>query len=385
MKLALLSHTAIGGSFVVGSHHLARSFARAGHNVVHMSAAVSWPHLGLAAREPFVRERLRRWWRGGEMLDGVHDIVPFAVLPWPIVRRVRSWHDYYARTLLASPRSPAPDLQSMDALVIDEPRFVGLARERPGRTLIYRATDLYAAMRGDPAIAEAEQVLCQRADLLIATSRPVADHLERLSGKHVHVIANGVDYAHFAGFRATETAVPGLPGDTKEERLIYVGAFDNRFGSTALLAAAKKHPSKKFLLAGPGSREVAQRLSMPNVFGLGAVGYSMLPGLLHQCAVGLLPMSGGTSNAGRSPMKLYEYAAAGLTIAATGTPELRRRTLPGLVLADGDEGFAHAVSEAFHLAKSDAVKATSREVARGEGWEKKAGQVLALIDRTHIA
>ena len=41
MKIAFLSHTAMGGDFVVGSHHLATALAARGHDVLHMSAPVT--------------------------------------------------------------------------------------------------------------------------------------------------------------------------------------------------------------------------------------------------------------------------------------------------------------------------------------------------------
>ena len=85
MKIAFLSHTAMGGNFVVGSHHLAAALAAHGHEVQHVSAPVTPAHM-FALGDGFVRARLARWWRGGETLAGVRDVVPFSPLPWPLAR-----------------------------------------------------------------------------------------------------------------------------------------------------------------------------------------------------------------------------------------------------------------------------------------------------------
>ena len=77
------------------------------------------------------------------------------------------------------------------------PQVVGLDR-LPGVPLIYRATDLYAQQRNDPAIEAAERRICARADVLLATSEPVAAHLRQLSNRPVQVLTNGVEFERFS-------------------------------------------------------------------------------------------------------------------------------------------------------------------------------------------
>jgi teichuronic acid biosynthesis glycosyltransferase TuaH len=243
---------------------------------------------------------------------------------------------------------------------------------------VYRATDLYAQMRGDERIVDLEQDICRRADVLIGTSEAVAAHLRALSGRTVHVIGNGVDYQHFAAVREGETA-PSLPG-ARATRAIYVGAFDGRFSSAALRAAAVALPRVHFLLAGPGGDRIANALRLPNILALGAVEYRRLPALLGACAVGLLPFSRNSAIAGRSPMKLYEYAAAGLTIAATSTLRPGASFPPTLCVAADEDAFPAAVAHAFAFAGDESLVRRARELARGEDWNAKAGELLRLLE-----
>lgn len=377
MKAAFLSHTAMGGHFVVGSHHLATVFAARGHEVLHVSAPVTPAHL-LKIRDGFVRRRFARWWRGGSLIAGVRDIVPFSLLPWALARHNSALMRLHAATMLASRSSGMGSLCLHDAdfLIVDEPRLAGLVGAAP-RMLVYRATDLYAHMRADPSILEFERELCCRADLLVATSEAVADHLRALSGRTVQVIPNGVDYDHFSVARPDQTMLQ-LPGE-RSARAIYVGAFDGRFSSAALRAAAVALPRVQFLLVGPGGERVAATLGLPNIHGLGAIEYHRLPALFAQCAVGLLPFSPDAANRGRSPMKLYEYAAAGLCVAATSSMRPGAAAMPSLCVAGSEDSFAAAVAEAFERAGDAALVRRARELARAEDWNAKASELLRLL------
>jgi glycosyltransferase involved in cell wall biosynthesis len=233
-------------------------------------------------------------------------------------------------------------------------------------------------MRSDARIADAERILCRRAATVVATSEQVATHLRSLSNRQVHVISNGVDFQHFHTPRDLQCSPP-LAGSARSHRAVYVGAFDARFCHRSVHAAARAHPSRNFLLAGPGSQRVADELGLPNVQGLGAVPYEELPALLQSCAVGLLPFSASDANAGRSPMKLFEYAAAGLAVAATQSFRQGRAVLPTLSLASTTEDFAQAVARSFELATDATAVAAAREAARAQDWGAKAGELMCLL------
>jgi len=385
MKLVFLSHTAFGGAFVVGSHQLAKALARVGHEITHVSAPLSLPQLGLLLRQPVVRRRFHRWWRGGEIIDGVRHVAPMTLLPWHLARHTASLAGSYSRRILTSPRQGLGSLglDDADAIILDDPRFVGLASRLSRSQLIYRATDLYAQMRRDPTLDDAERLVCERADALIATSEPVASHLRQMIGRDVHVITNGVEFSHFAGTQPSRAGSPPdmLPG-TRANRALYVGSFDRRLDDQMLAQTAREMPEMQFILVGPGGRAAAASMMLRNVYSPGAVDYGSLPSLMRQCAVGLLPMSRDPSNDGRSPMKLFEYVAAGLPVAATGTAELRRVELTTLCLAPEPGTFASAVRQAFRCASDQSMLDAARTRAQGEDWSIKA-QTLLRVAATH--
>lgn len=375
MKIVFLSHTAMGGSFVVGSHHFAATLAASGHDVTHISAPLTPLHFGLLG-DTFVRARWRRWFRGGAVIDGVTDRVPLTLLPWSVARHSGFLKNAYSRSMLVDPWHGCGSLRlgQADVLIIDEPRFVGLLPDASAQIVVYRPTDLYALMRGDPGIDALEQTLCARADVLVATSDGVASHLQRLSGRPVQVINNGVDLQRF--IRPAVNASLTLPG-TRADRAVYVGSFDARFSVEALSVAARALPHKHFILAGPGSEQIAR--IAPNIMALGPIEYSHVPHLLSQCAVGLLPFSASALNSARSPMKLHEYAAAGLAIAASVPLSPQSAQMPSLCVAHSEREFADAVGRAFEVACDDEKLAAARACSRSEGWQGKADRLLQLI------
>lgn len=141
----------------------------------------------------------------------------------------------------------------------------------------------------------------------------------------VTLFENGVEFAHMSH----PVPPPAEYSRLRARRAVYAGAIDNRFGVALLLELARARPDVEFVLIGSGTAVAeiaASRLA--NVHLLGIRPYADLPAYLQHASVGLLPLNAHPANAGRSPMKFYEYAAAGLPIAASLTPEFARRHEP---------------------------------------------------------
>jgi glycosyltransferase involved in cell wall biosynthesis len=186
----------------------------------------------------------------------------------------------------------------------------------------------------------------------------------------VRLLENGVDLDHF-GPGASGACPPLPPGP----RAVYTGALDERFGLASLRMAAERLPEVAFVLAGPpGAGIRALAATLPNIHLLGQVPYATLPALLAHCHVALLPMSAHPANEGRSPMKLYEYAASGLSVVATATSELHRRAPDFVRLAASDEAFAEHLRAA--VAEPRGSYGAPLAAARIQGWEAKCQQVL---------
>lgn len=375
MNIVFASHTYMGGPFVVGSHHLAREMKRLGHRVLHMSTPLSPMHL-LKYKDRDIRARLKIY-RGQPEAepDQAANSVPMSLLPWelagPIYARTgKNWTLPRMKRLLRE-----QGMDSVDLLLIDQPRFAGLdAIVKPAVT-VYRPTDLYAQMTGDRSIAAAEAAIMARAHGLVSTSEPVLEELLPYNPALPSLLLeNGVEYEHFARGGAEPEDLRAIPGP----RAVYVGALDERLDLGALRKLADARPELALVVIGPYDDATAAVFAgRPNVHLLGPKKYKDVPRYLHHADVALLPLSGHAANKGRSPMKLYEYAAAGLPVVVTETPELLRREEPFLYFYRHADEFPGRVGEAIAAKHGrDRIRA----LAERHAWDAKAKTLLEFAE-----
>jgi glycosyltransferase involved in cell wall biosynthesis len=378
VNIVFASHTEIGGTFVVGSHHLAREFARLGHRVAHLGPPISLAHLIRIGRAD-VRRRFALWARGGEMdRDGVLNYVGLSPLPWRLALKLgRGGWNLYARTLPSMRRVlERAGMWPVDALLVDQPQLAGIETLLRPRLLVYRATDLYGQMMSNPVVDAAERRIARAARLLVGTSEPVLAHLRSIASAPAMLLENGVEFDRFAA----TTAAPPEYRDIPAPRAVYAGALDERFDVGAIETLAQAG-GVSVVLIGPASAGVAAALaSRPNVFLLGPRRYESLPAYLQHAQIGLLPLTAHPANEGRSPMKLFEYGAAGLPVVATATRELSRRALPFVVLAEDAADFRKGVSALLQdSGRCRALGAAARQISRSYGWRERAATLARAL------
>jgi hypothetical protein len=119
-------------------------------------------------------------------------------------------------------------------------------------------------------------------------------------------------------------------------------------------------------VAGP-AREVPDLPA--NVTAIGPVDYGRVPGLLQAHAVGLLPFTESELNAGRSPMKLFEYLAAGLYVLGSEFSRSGMGGLPGVTLTRDVPAAAATLRRAV---REGSTNSEGRELASHEDWAAKA-------------
>ena len=382
MRIVFASHTHAGGSFMVGSHHLAREMHLLGHVVAHISTPVSAVHV-LRLRDPEVRRRFQVAFRPS-VADGVLYLVPLTVLPWILTSRFpRFWDvDTFLPPGSIEARIGAHLGGAVDLLIIDQPKLVGLTRIlRPAR-VIYRPTDLYRTMPGNAWIGRAELRTIERSHVSVATSAPVAEHVRALDAPgQIYVLPNGVDHRGFAVLAPTPPEYAGIP----RTRAIYVGAMDHRFDFAALRLMARAFPRVEFVLVGPQSFRSRHKLrGLANIRMLGPRSHAILPAYLQHAQVGLILMNDHPANRGRSPMKLYEYGAAGLPVLARRTPEIQRRHEPFVVMYEGSsdvvQSFGAILASRQDEAPGGDPRGVGSAVTRLYSWRRIAQRLLELAD-----
>ncbi|WP_242086155.1 glycosyltransferase [Microbacterium lacticum] len=355
-RILFLSHSHAFGAFRVGSHHYARTLARDGADVIHLSTPVSLAHRATARTDTAAVAALPR---GPHInADGVTHLIPRTALPRP-------YGPFRVAQELSRHGLPA----TFDLVLLDQPLLWDASVRALSPRLVYRPTDAYPT----GVKSRLQTRILAAADGVIATSGEVLRGLGPLSVPSL-VVPNGVAAERFAGDGDSG-------GDTapRPATAVYVGALDRRFDWSRVVSWARAHPEVTFAIAGPAPAPPAP---LPgNIEVRGPVDYGALPTLLHSARVGLLPLSDDPLNAGRSPMKLYEYLAAGLAVVARATPVLR---------PDGPTGvFTYTDAEDADAALRRALKhpsPNSAGVARAaaESWEAKTAALVRFAEALPI-
>ncbi|MFH8252157.1 glycosyltransferase [Microbacterium sp. B2969] len=344
LRILFVSHSNPYGPFRVGSHHLAGEFADRGHEVVHLSTPLSIAHV-LTGRIPVERVRAAPVDRIGQ--DGVRYLVPRSLLPAG-VGRFRVQH---TTRRLRLPR--------FDVVLIDQPLLWSRSLRRVGARIVYRPTDEYP----EGLKARLQKDVLRHADGVVATSGEVLRRLGPLDIPSV-ILENGVDVRRFAPERVAARA----------QVCVYVGALDSRFDWDQLNAWATEFGAWRFLVAGPAT-EAPTRLPR-NVEMLGPVRYEELPLLLSGARVGLLPLSAHSLNAGRSPMKLWEYLASGLAVVSRETPVLRPIPEMGVFTYTDATAASSALRAAMRV---EIPNDAGADRAREHSWTVKGEALLEFI------
>lgn len=345
-RVLFISHTADQGTFKVGSHHLARELSDLGYEVAHVSTPLSLLH-GL----PGLSNRISSL-AGASTRDvhGTVHLVPRTILPVQLAQN---------RQRLAKSLS-ALGFRNPDYVFIDQPLMNGVMDLfAPMTKIIYRPTDTY--LHG---MAARRQVrILRRVEAVVATSAPVLESLRLPASVPSTIIENGVELRRF-----------DFVSDAPRSGIAYIGAVDYRFDWNSIKAIANFIPHERVDIYGPVTSKPP---AMPsNVVVHGPIDYGNIPTLLTQAKIGIIPLNNAQANAGRSPMKFYEYLAAGLYVIASRTPELDRRAVDGVRLYSSEQELINAV-KLFTASRSP--NDAGKQVARSQEWSVKAKNLMSFV------
>ncbi|WP_350299566.1 glycosyltransferase [Peribacillus frigoritolerans] len=364
-NILFLSHTFMGGSFVVGSHHLSKELVKRGNKVLHVSAPYSWFHIISKNDENKLRKELRgKFYSEG----GVENLIPNTFLPKEMFH-INKVSKFEIRKIVKK-ISNFFNNETIDIVLIDSPYFYPIIKHLNCLHKVYRPTDVYSHMEGSRVIKfESEATsLCKK---IIATSTPVKEHLidmYSISSENIKVISNGVDETYFLNRTNKKN---------DRETFIYAGAFDSRFDFDMLEFLVKENPTSLFQLIGPGNNKIMDlSKKYDNISYLGKQKYEKVIEYLMAADYGLLLTSDNPANKGRSPMKLYEYGLAGLKVLARKTPELQNRNEEFVFLYDDDSN----ISQVLESCKNYSM--TSKEIKKQslkESWKGKVDNLLTFI------
>lgn len=119
-------------------------------------------------------------------------------------------------------------------------------------------------------------------------------------------------------------------------------------------------------------------LSLPNIPWLGARDYSQLPAYLRHFTVATIPFLVNTVTLATSPIKLFEYMAAGKPTVTTDLPECRK--YQGVFVAHNPKEYIHYLEYALTLTNDSAYLQNLFQIALENTWDERVTQILEALE-----
>jgi len=237
----------------------------------------------------------------------------------------------------------------------------------------------------------ADRVFCDAA-ALIAVSQGVADYIHRdhpMAGRRVHVISNGI-----SSYRFPENLTPTIAKTPGSFTVGFLGTLKPWHGLETLIesffgALHNGDPRVRLLVVGDGTERenIIARLEERNLQNIvqftGAVTSDEVPGLLASMDVGVAPYP-NLPDFYFSPLKIFEYMAAGLPVVASRVGHLHELVedgVNGLLFSPGDPaGLAYALKYLRQNREhGEQMGKTGREkVLRKHTWDVVVQRVFKL-------
>jgi teichuronic acid biosynthesis glycosyltransferase TuaH len=258
------------------------------------------------------------------------------------------------------------------ALITTHPLVPGFADLEWADSVTFYAYDDLAASpplrRWWPAYEEVYRRTRSRGHRVVAVSEAIIDRIAP-SGPHA-VVPNGVDPGEWLAPRRPPGWFAELPGP----RLLYVGSLDSRVDVNQLVRTARSYPSASMVVVGPMLDEAhfAALGSEPNVLVHGPVARDGIVSLVSAADVCLIPHVRNALTEAMSPLKLYEYLAAGRPVAALDLPPIRNVSSRVVI----EDELVDAVAGA--LAVGPASEEERRSFAEEHSWRRRQERIVEL-------
>ncbi len=362
----------------------AERFAQRGHTVLHVEAPV---HLLSCLRAPgWALRRVRRaLGKPVEVAPRIHRLTLPPLVPGFMQHDTVNELDARLIELPAIRRGMRALGIERPIVWVYPPHAAPVVEALGGRFSVYDAVDDWTSFSGllSPEVVRAQELRLLRAvDLFVTTT----ESLMALKGPHARrslLVPNAADAEHFR--RALGPATP-LPEDLARipaPRLGFLGGVQYWIDFELLEAVARAYPEASLVLIGPVGRlaRLERLRELPNVHVLGRREYPELPGYLKGFDVCLSPFLLDSLGSHVSPLKVFEYLAAGRSVVSVDMPSVR--PLGEVVrIARARGAFVAAVGEA--LAEQAAGTGGERqraalEIASRNTWAARFETIVAAL------
>lgn len=261
-------------------------------------------------------------------------------------------------------------------LLVAHPMWMPIVKHLSHYRAVYDSMDLHGGFEvKSEDVDSVERQVLQFADAVTASSASLVEHISKHGRADVVTIRNGVDFDHFfSDFSSNDPLITPKIG--------YFGAVAEWFDVEAIQSILSHCPDYEISIVGEVTdRDVYQQLStMPRVELLGELPYAQLPEFCRTIQVGLIPFKVTELIRATNPVKMYEYAAAGLPVVASGFLEAvsAAQKVSGIFVASAPSDFGSLTRQA--LAITEQVREELISWARANTWSHRVAQLVPVLN-----
>lgn len=223
-----------------------------------------------------------------------------------------------------------------------------------------------------PAFREAYRRISASGRGVAAVSAQILERIEP-TGPH-EVVPNGVEPAEWLQAPPPE---PDWLRRVPRSRAVYVGTLDSRLDVEGIAAFARARPDIHTVLLGPlpDAGYIAPLRALANVHVHGSVGRAELIATLRNCDLALVAHRRTPLTEAMSPLKLYEYLAAGLPVLSIDLPPVRDISDRVWLTATVSD-FVDVVDAALRAGPAD--QAARVAFVEANSWTARHERIIAL-------
>jgi len=220
--------------------------------------------------------------------------------------------------------------------------------------------------------------LVERAEVVLVSNTVLASRHEEERADLI-LVGNGVD-AEVFGMSAPRPS--DLPQSEIDAPIIgYHGMISTWFDFELFEGVMEERPNWRFVLMGPVDPDVSERVKAlrdrPNLTVLEERPSNAMPGYVQGFDVGVIWFKVNLMTEGVTPLKMYEYMAAGVPCVATLIPACVEEPL--VATADGASAMLVSIENAL-AADGEPL----REAAREHSWTKSLAPALNRLDELGV-
>lgn len=240
-----------------------------------------------------------------------------------------------------------------DVVVSTDPigALVAISARKTNALFVYEDIDCFEDLQTGRIqrtfVSFSERLCLKLADLVVCVSTPLLTRARLLNSQCI-LVPNGANLSCFSGSKEMK----------REPIIAYVGSIDEWAGLRLVIEAfpllRKRVPRITMKIAGDGKdrqllEEIVGNLSLQDsVFFVGKLTYDEMARLLSGCRLGVAMFKPGKAAIFASPLKLFDYMAAGVPIVATDLGDIRRiikESESGIVVNWNIEEFVEAAEQ----------------------------------------